>query len=244
MILNYAHNLKTLLLLLKKKFAYIAVAFLLGFILSFHFSASMISHIKNTLLPEGAVLVYVSPLEILLLKVKIAIVLGSLFALPVIAYSIGRMFFTSKNELIRISRFRIWTYFFASLITFLLGASYAYFLMLPLFIKFLYLNSSVSGISATYSIFKFISLTVQATVIFGLIFELPVVLLVLTRSNLIRYSTLVAYRKHIYVLFLIIGALITPPDVFSQMLVAIPLIVLFEISLIIVRFTGAKKAMN
>lgn len=222
---------------LRKKIAYIAIVFLACSITSFQFVGSMIGRINNDLLPEGALIVYISPLEVIILKIKLALILGLLFTLPLIIYFIGRVIF-KKVEVERnfqISRFWICTSIIVAFIAFLLGASYAYFLMLPLFINYLYLSASASSVSATYSIFKFVSFAVEATIIFGLIFELPILLTILNRYGLVQHQTLVAYRKHIYVLFLIAGAAITPPDVISQIMVAVPLIILFEISLVIMR---------
>jgi sec-independent protein translocase protein TatC len=114
--------------------------------------------------------------------------------------------------------------------------------MLPIFLKFLYLDAAESGVTATYSIFKFISFIATTVAIFGLVFELPIVLTFLTRNGFVQYKTLVTYRKHIYVLTLLVAAFVTPgTDIFSQMMVAVPMVIFFEISLIIVRIIGVKN---
>ena len=114
--------------------------------------------------------------------------------------------------------------------------------MLPIFIKFLYTDATESGVTATYSVLNFISFIATTTATFGLLFELPVVLIVLIRNGVIKYNTLVTYRKHIYVLILIVAMLITPgTDVFSQMMFAVPMTIFFEISMVIVRILGVKK---
>ena len=110
--------------------------------------------------------------------------------------------------------------------------------MLPSFIDFLYQNAASSGVVATYSIAEFISFVALTTVIFGLVFELPLFIIILVRSRLVERDLLVHYRFHVYIGLLILSALITPPDVFSQIIIAVPLIMLFEISLVIVRFVG------
>ena len=126
---------------------------------------------------------------------------------------------------------------------FVLGL-YTYF-PLPLFLKFLYLDAESSGVTATYSIFKFISFIATTTAIFGLVFELPIVLTFLTRNGFVKYSTLVTYRKHIYVLAMFVAALVTPgADVFSQMMVAVPMVIFFEISMVIVRVIGVKNKVS
>jgi len=125
---------------------------------------------------------------------------------------------------------------------FMLGASYSYFFMLPLFLKFLYIDAAASGVTATYSIFTFISFIATTTAIFGLVFELPIVLTILIRNGFVKYDTLVTYRKHIYVIILVIAMLITPgTDVFSQMMFAVPMTIFFEISMLIVKIIGVKN---
>jgi len=235
-------SINTILTALRNKIAYIAIVFLAGSLTSFRFAGSVIGRINDDLLPEGALIVYISPLEVIILKIKLALISGLLFTLPLIIHFIGRAIF-EKVEVERsfqISRFWICTSIIVALIAFLLGASYAYFLMLPLFINYLYLSASASSVSATYSIFKFVSFAVEAIIIFGLIFELPILLTILNRYGIVHHQTLVTYRRHIYILFLIAGAAITPPDVISQIMVAVPLIILFEISLVIVRIIGRR----
>ena len=130
----------------------------------------------------------------------------------------------------------------AILSMFMLGASYSYFFMLPLFLKFLYIDAAASGVTATYSIFTFISFIATTTAIFGLVFELPIVLTILIRNGFVKYDTLVTYRKHIYVIILVIAMLITPgTDVFSQMMFAVPMTIFFEISMLIVKIIGVKN---
>lgn len=232
-----------ILLAVRQKIIYIALVFFAGMMISFQFSGILIERMKNDLLPEGALIIYVTPLEVMLLKLKMALILAFLFTLPVIVFFVFRAVIGQYNLKGSVKKIHFWLVIsgLAAVVMFLLGASYAYFIMLPLFIKYLYLNAAASGAVATYSIFKFISFAAAATVIFGLIFELPIVLTFLTRNGIVQYRTLVEYRKHIYIIFLIAGAVITPPDVISQIMVGVPLIIFFEISLVIVRITGGKK---
>ncbi|MDD2440365.1 MAG: Sec-independent protein translocase TatC [Methanosarcinaceae archaeon] len=236
-------NLSVILLTLRKKLFFIAATLFLGIAVSFQFTGPLIEKIKTDLLPEGAKLVYVTPLEVMILKLKLSFIIGALLALPLVIYYIWKSLknrFSIKNPSSIKTRHIILLIGTAGLM-FLLGASYAYFLMLPLFLKYLYLSAAGAGAIATYSIFKFITFAAAATVLFGLIFELPLVLTLLTRSGIVKYETLVTYRRHLYILFLFIGAVITPPEVFSQLMVAVPMIIFFEISMLIVRILGSKK---
>ena len=237
-------NLSVILLALRKKLLVIAAVLFTGIIISFQFTGPIITRMKNDLLPEGAKLVYVSPLEVMMLELKLSMIIGLLITLPLIAFYIYRAI--SKRYSVRIpitiGKGQFIFLSLAVIVMFVLGAAYAYFLMLPIFLKFLYLDAAESGVTATYSIFKFISFIATTVAIFGLVFELPIVLTFLTRNGFAQHQTLVTYRKHIYVLTLLVAAFITPgTDIFSQLMVAVPMVIFFEISLVIVRIIGVKN---
>lgn len=237
-------NLSVILLALRKKLLVIATVLIMGIIISFQFTGPIITRMKNDLLPEGAKLVYVSPLEVMMLELKLSIIIGLLITLPIIALYVYRAI-TSRYSVripITIGKGQIVFLSVAVIIMFVLGAAYAYFLMLPIFLKFLYMDAAESGVTATYSIFKFISFIATTVAIFGLVFELPILLTFLTRNGFVQYKALVTYRKHIYVLVMFVAAFVTPgTDIFSQMMVAVPMVIFFEISLVIARILGVKN---
>jgi len=237
-------NLNVILLALKKKLMVIGTILCIGVIVALQFTSPLITRMKNDLLPEGAKLVYVSPLEVMMLQLKLSLIIGLLITLPVIVYYIYQAI--SKRYSIRIpmsiNKWKLVLLSIAAVIMFSLGASYSYFFMLPIFLKFLYIDAANSGITATYSVFSFISFIATTTAIFGLVFELPIILTALIRNGIVKYSTLVTYRKHIYILILVVAMFLTPgTDVFSQMMFAVPMAVFFEISMIIVRILGVKN---
>lgn len=152
-----------------------------------------------------------------MLQLKISMIIGLLITLPFIVFYIYRTI--SKRYSVRIPIYSRKGQFLllsvAILSMFMLGASYSYFFMLPLFLKFLYIDAAASGVTATYSIFNFISFIATTTAIFGLVFELPIVLTILIRNGFVKYDTLVTYRKHIYVIILVIAMLITQEQMSS-----------------------------
>jgi len=240
-------NLSAVLVTLRNKLLVIAAVLLTGIVVSFQFTSPLIERMKIDLLPEGAKLVYVSPLEVMMLELKLSIIIGLLFTLPIIAFYVYRAISRRYSLKIPVSIGKGQFFFLciAVVIMFVLGAAYSYFLMLPIFLKFLYIDAESAGVTATYSIFKFISFIATTTAIFGLVFELPIVLTFLTRNGFVQYSTLVTYRKHIYVLAMFVAALVTPgADVFSQMMVAVPMVIFFEISMVIVRIIGVKNKVS
>ncbi len=240
-------NLSAILVTLRNKLLVIAAVLLTGVIVSFQFTGPLIERMKTDLLPEGAKLVYVSPLEVMMLELKLSIIIGLLFTLPIIAFYTYRAISRKYSIKIPVSIGKGQFVFLsiAVIIMFALGAAYSYFLMLPLFLKFLYMDAASSGVTATYSIFKFISFIATTTAIFGLVFELPIVLTFLTRNGFVKYDTLVTYRKHIYILVMFVAAAVTPgTDVFSLLMVTVPMVIFFEISLVIVRILGVKNKLS
>jgi sec-independent protein translocase protein TatC len=116
---------------------------------------------------------------------------------------------------------------------FLLGILFGYYLIVPFSIDFLGSYSISKEVVNQINILSYISSVVSIVIAGGVSFELPVIAYFLSRVGLLTPKFLKKYRKHSYVVLLIVAAIITPPDVLSQILVAIPLVILYEISIVI-----------
>mgnify|MGYP003610735322 CR=1 FL=1 len=116
---------------------------------------------------------------------------------------------------------------------FLLGILFGYYLIVPFSIDFLASYSISKEVVNQINILSYISSVVSIVIAGGVSFELPVIAYFLSRVGLLTPRFLKKYRKHSYVVLLIIAAIITPPDVLSQIFVAIPLVILYEISIVI-----------
>ncbi|MDV0444708.1 Sec-independent protein translocase protein TatC [Methanimicrococcus sp. At1] len=191
--------------------------------------------------------VYTKPLEVPLLKLKMSLIIAIIAVLPFLFYLGGKEIVkyvdTKKLNLKEKLPFKArWLVLIVLVmfLSFILGAIYSYFFMAPLFIQFLYLSAAASGAQATYSIYEFVSFIAMLTLIFGLIFEFPLIIFILNRLGIVQKRMLTKYRRHAYVLFVILAAVITPPDVISQIIVAIPMIFFYELSVLIVRIFGRK----
>ena len=127
--------------------------------------------------------------------------------------------------------------------TFLLfvgGIAFAYFVLLPYVMKFMINLSGELGITQTIGINEYFTFLFQIMIPFGIVFQLPVVLLFLTRLGIVNPTTLVKIRKYAYFVLFVIAAFITPPDLFSHLFVTVPLFALYELSVFISRF-GYRK---
>nr|AIF09517.1 Sec-independent periplasmic protein translocase (tatC) [uncultured marine group II/III euryarchaeote KM3_37_D11] len=126
----------------------------------------------------------------------------------------------------------------AALALFGTGVVYAQLLMLPLVLAYLHGDATAAGFASTYSLSAFYSFVLLLTFALGVAFELPLAVLLLLRLELATVAQLAHYRRHLVVGFFVLAAFITPPDVISQFLLAVPLLLLFELSLVVGRLAG------
>lgn len=183
-------------------------------------------------------IVYLTPMEVLMLEFKMSLIFGLLLASPLVLYYAYRGLKGRLPDIISEKKSLILSIIAAAILLFLIGAGYAYFYMLPLFLSYLYQDAMSLGVNANFSIYEFIYFIVMTTVIIGAAFELPLILNLLVRFGITSRQTLAYYRRHAYILLLIVAAWITPgPDIFSQIIVTVPFIVLYETSLLLMRFT-------
>ena len=118
---------------------------------------------------------------------------------------------------------------------------FAYFINIPFMLRFLIQFSSGVSISASISIQEYISFLLTVFVIFGVIFELPVVSVLLTLLGILQAKWMVKGRRAMIVVIFFVAAVITPPDVVSQILVAVPMIALYELSIFLRRLCGQRE---
>ena len=121
----------------------------------------------------------------------------------------------------------------ASSLLFFIGVLFGYFLLAPLSIHFLSSYQISADVVNQINIRSFIGTLTSICLATGLVFELPIIAFFLTKIGVITPSFMRKYRKHAIVVIFIVAAIITPPDVFSQTLVAIPLLILYEVSIFI-----------
>ena len=116
---------------------------------------------------------------------------------------------------------------------FLLGAAFAYFVVAPMSIQFFSTYSLSSTIEKRPTLDSYVSILNSFLLWTGLAFELPVIMVFLSRIGIVGAGFLRTYRKHAFVAILVVAAIITPPDVVSQVLVSLPLLALYEVSILL-----------
>ena len=129
----------------------------------------------------------------------------------------------------------------ASFVLFVVGMAFAYFLVFPLVFNFL-AKIAPEGVAWMTDIEKYFSFALTSFVAFGITFEVPVVVIVLVRAGMVSIEKLKEIRPYVIVGAFIVGAIFTPPDVVSQVLLAVPLWLLYEIGILVARFVGRSSA--
>jgi sec-independent protein translocase protein TatC len=133
---------------------------------------------------------------------------------------------------------------FIASILFFLGVLFGYFIIVPMSVNFLATFTISSVVKNQFSIDSYVSMVKTAVIASGLFFELPIIIYFLTKLGLVTPSFLRKYRKYAIVIVLIVAAIVTPPDVVSQVTVAIPMLLIYEVSIFISVFVEKNKLKN
>ena len=185
------------------------------------------------------VYVYIAPQELFLVYMNVALIGALVLCFPVLAYEAYA--FCSPGLTAKERRYTLGA-LFAGALCFLLGVAFAYFISLPFMLRFLIQFTADVDVSASISINQYVSFLLTVFVIFGLVFELPVVSVLLTGLGLIKSDWLVKGRRVMIVVIFLLAAIITPPDVVSQIMVALPMLALYEVSILLSRAVGKGRA--
>lgn len=218
----------------------VCVIFLLAaFALCLSFSPRLITFLTGLGEAYDYVFVYIAPQELLLVYLNTALVGALVICFPVFAFETYA--FCSPGLTAR-ERFFVVSSLLAGTAFFVLGIAFARYISLPFVLRFLIQFTGEVDVSASISIQQYIGFLLTVFVVFGLVFELPVISVLLTGLGLIRAEWLVKARKVMIVLIFLLAAIITPPDVVSQIMVAVPMIALYELSIFLSRLVGRRRA--
>ena len=201
----------------------------LGSVVGYYYIQEIMHYIT---LPAGK-LYYMQPAEAFFTYLKVACVAGFLLALPIIFWQVWRFFLPALTTR---ERMVLGIVVPTSVVLFFCGLAFSFFLVLPAGIKF-FLGLGNTELEALLSVDKYFDFVIMFVLPFGFIFELPLVITILGKMGLITSAFLKKYQRIIIFLSFVVGALITPtPDVFTQSMIALPIIVLYEVGYFIVRY--------
>lgn len=206
--------------------AVLIVALLVGL----RYSRQLVAWLLDLGRKYGYSFVYIAPEEMLLQYVKTALIVAVCVSVPVVFYEAWA--FASPGLKKRESALFRLTMLFGTLF-FCGGVYFAYRIMLPFTLYFLAQLGEGSGVEASLTVENYITFLMTQFVVFGVVFELPVVSVLLTSLGIIKAKWLRTGRKPMIVAIFVVAAVITPPDVVSQLLVAVPMLALYELSVVL-----------
>ncbi len=180
-----------------------------------------------------------SPPEVFLTSIKLSLLAGVIVALPVILYFVARFLLPALKP--GEKKYLVPAFLFGGGL-FFAGVVFAYTLVIPLGLRFFWSYTLRLGIRPEWTLGNYISMVGKLTLGFGLVFELPVVVLLLAALGIVDHRSLREKRPFVAVGILILAAILTPPDVISQVLMAVPLLILFEICVLLARILFPGKA--
>jgi sec-independent protein translocase protein TatC len=188
-------------------------------------------------LPPGSSLVFTAVPEAFFTYFKAAILAGVFFSSPFLLYQLWA--FVSPGLYQREKKY-VLPYLLFSSFFFLLGAVFCYFIVFPTVFRF-FLSFATEGIRPLPSIREYLTFTIKLLLAFGLLFQWPPLVLFLSRMGVISSSFLSQNRKYAILIIFVIAALLTPPDLVSQLLLAGPLIAMYEGSIWMAKIFGRKE---
>jgi sec-independent protein translocase protein TatC len=183
-------------------------------------------------LPHGSTMIATDVTGTFLVPLKVTLMAAFLIALPYVLY---QMWAFVAPGLYRHEQRLALPVIVSSVFFFGLGMSFAYFAVFPIAFGF-FANYAPTGVQMMTDIDKYLSFVLTMFIAFGITFEVPVVVIVLVRLGMVKLETLRSIRGYVIVGAFVIGAIFTPPDVVSQVMLAVPLWLLYELGLLVARF--------
>jgi len=225
---------------LRSRLIVCAIAVGAGFGISYIFSKRLFSLLilpLTRVLPTESRLIFTSLPEMFITYIKISLVAGIILAIPIIFYELWMFLAPAlyQNE----KRYLVPFVVFSSIL-FVVGALFGYLVVFPYGFKF-FISFATEDIQALPSVKQYFSFSIRLLLAFGLVFEMPIAALFLSKIGLITPDSMKKYRKVAILCSFILSAILTPPDVATQLMMALPVIILYEISIFLAKTMYRKK---
>ena len=220
---------------LRRRFLWCVVIFLFAFIFGWYVSPSIQEFLTGPLLKiwDGKLL-YNGITDGLMIRLSLSVMVALLVSLPAVLWHVWA--FVEPGLKQKEKNF-IWPILIASPVLFLIGVVFAFYILFPfVFGFFIELNES-SPVPAIVlpSVRDYLTFTIGLLKVFGFAFQLPIIMIFLNRIGILKRSKVVAMRRYAIVIVVIAAAILTPPDIVSQILLALPMWALFEFSILFMR---------
>ena len=223
---------------LRNRILVVLAVFIIGVVVCFSSASPSVELLTGLGEDFGYQFVYIRPQELLMVYFTISLLGAFVLSLPVTAYEI---FSFCSPGLKQLEKSMMLLGMIFGTVFFVVGVLFAYFITVPFMLRFLISFSSDVAVTASISIQEYMSFLLMVFTIFGVIFELPVLSVILTALGVVRPSWLVKARRPMIVAIFFVAAIITPPDIVSQIMVAIPIVALYEFSILLSRLVYKAK---
>ncbi len=188
-------------------------------------------------LPQGSTMIATDVTGTFLVPLKVTLMAAFLIALPYVLYQMWA--FVAPGLYHHEKRLAV-PVIVSSVVFFALGMGFAYFIVFPVAFGF-FAGYAPTGVQMMTDIDKYLSFVLTMFIAFGITFEVPVVVVVLVRLGVVSLEKLRSIRGYVIVGAFVVGAIFTPPDVVSQVMLAVPLWLLYELGLLVARFVAVSK---
>ena len=232
--MTHKESLASHLLELRSRLIRILVCFgflaLIGIPFSSHiytFAASPLLEI----LPSGSSMIATQVTSPLMAPLKLVFFSALLITMPYLFYE---MWMFMSPGLYKKEKAFVGPLMLSTIFLFLSGVAFAYFIVCPIIFKF-FIGVAPESISVMTDINQYMNFVIKLIFAFGIAFEIPVATFLLIKSEIVKKETLVKARPYLVIVFFVFGMLLTPPDIFSQLFLAIPMWILFELGLLVSR---------
>ena len=225
---------------LRKRLILSFIAVGAGFILCYALAQPIFDILAAPLLkvmPTGGSLIFISVAEAFFTYMKVAFIAGLILASPFVLYQVWA--FVAPGLYQKEKRYVV-PFVLGGSLFFAMGVLFGYFVAIPIGFKFL-LGYATDFIKPMPSMKEYLSFSIKFLLAFGLVFEFPVVLVLLSRIGVIDAKMLSRQRKYAILLIFVFAAVMTPPDIVSQVLMALPLMGLYELSILLSKIFGKKS---
>jgi len=225
---------------LRKRLVVCSIAVGVGFVICYFFSDKLFQLLVAPLkavMPEGERLIFTALPEMFFTYLKVSLIAGILIATPLIFYQLWM--FIAPGLYQKEKKYLI-PFVASSTILFVGGSLFGYFIVFPLGFKF-FISFSNEYVKALPSVKQYFSFSIKLLFAFGVVFELPVVIFFLSKMGVVTPDFLRRKRKYAILLTFAIAAILTPPDVITQIMMAGPMILLYEIGILVARIAQKKR---
>ncbi len=236
------------LLELRQRLIYSVVAFAIAFAFAYAYSQEIFEFLLRPLAnvfegEGGRRLIYTGLTEAFVTNIKVALFSATFISFPIVA---GQIWMFVAPGLYKHEKRSFLPFLMATPILFIIGAAFAYYAIIPSAWQFFVSFETPGGpgslpIQLEARVQEYLSLIMQLILAFGISFQLPIVLVILAKIKLITAHMLAARRKYAFLLIMIASAFLTPPDVLSMLGLALPLYILYEISVLLVRIVEKRS---